>query len=319
MKKIYLISIFILTVAMLFLPMAAGGVADSPTNLPVIGETVFPKDENKKVGKVRVLMHESGEVVEMNYEDYLFSVVAAEMPALYEVEALKAQAVAAYTYALCKAEQSDADYDITDDSKTDQAFITVEEAKQRWQENFAEYEGKLKGAIKAVLGKKITSDGKVILAAYHAISSGKTEDAADFWGSKYSYLKSVDSEGDKLAPNYLSSVTFDESELAEKLKETVALSGEGSGWFADISRTAAGGVKEITVGGNKMTGGEVRKALGLRSPNFEIAYKEGSFTFTVRGYGHGMGMSQYGANYMAQQGKSYEEILLHYYSGCEVG
>ena len=170
MKKIYLVSIFILTLAMLFLPMAAGGVADSPTDLPVIGQTLFPKEESATLGSLRVLMHESGEIVEMSWEDYLFSVVAAEMPALYETEALKAQAVAAYTYALYKAEQSDKDYDITDDSKTDQAFITVEEAKTRWQENFAEYEGKLKGAIKAVLGKKIGLHNCLNLAMFTHIT-----------------------------------------------------------------------------------------------------------------------------------------------------
>ncbi len=318
MKKIYLVSIFILTLAMLFFPMAAGGVGKAPADSPVMGETLFPKAENESVGTVRVLMHESGEIKEMPFEDYLFSVVAAEMPALYETEALKAQTVAAYTYALYKAEHSDNDYDITDDSKTDQAFITVSEAESRWGENFSVYEEKIRSAVKSVLGEKITYDKKVILAAYHAISSGTTEDAADFWGNNYNYLKSVESEGDRLSPNYLTTAEFSESELAEKLKDSVTLSGDAAGWFSEVSRTAAGGVREITVGGKKLSGGEVRKALALRSPCFEVSYKDGRFTFTVRGYGHGMGMSQYGANYLSQQGKTYKEILLHYYTGCNI-
>lgn len=318
MKRLYLVSIFILMIAMLFFPLAARGDKNGDENLPAMGEPFLePQSSEKKT--LRVLRRESGEVEEMSVEDYLFSVVAAEMPALYETEALKAQTVAAYTYAMRKAEASDKDYDITDDSSVDQAFTSRDKAREKWGENADTYEEKIRSAVKSVLYETVTYNGKLILAAYHAISSGKTENAADIWGGEYSYLVSVESAGDKLSPNYLSIVTFTEEEFKEKLSDLVSLSGDAASWFGDIGKTDSGSVMTAVVGGKAVSGGEIRKALSLRSSNFDLSYADGAFTFTVRGYGHGIGMSQYGAHYMAMQGKNYKEILLHYYPGCEVG
>lgn len=318
MKRLYLVSIFILMIAMLFFPLAAKGDKKEGANLPAMGEPFLeaaPEDDKK----IRVLRSANGEIEEMSVEDYLFSVVAAEMPALYETEALKAQTVAAYTYAMRKAEASDKDYDITDDSSVDQAFTPPEKAREKWGENADTYEEKIRSAVKSVLYKTVTYNGELILAAYHAISSGKTENAADIWGGGYSYLVSVESTGDKLSPNYLSTVTFTEEELKEKLSDLVALSGDAASWFGDIGKTDSGSVMTAVVGGKAVSGGDIRGALSLRSSNFDLSYADGTFTFTVRGYGHGIGMSQYGAHYMAMQGKNYKEILLHYYPGCEVG
>ena len=318
MKRLYLVSIFILMIAMLFFPLAARGDKNGDENLPAMGEPFLePQSSEKKT--LRVLRRESGEVEEMSVEDYLFSVVAAEMPALYETEALKAQTVAAYTYAMRKAEASDKDYDITDDSSVDQAFTSRDKAREKWGENADTYEEKIRSAVKSVLYETVTYNGKLILAAYHAISSGKTENAADIWGGEYSYLVSVESAGDKLSPNYLSIVTFTEEEFKEKLSDLVSLSGDAASWFGDIGKTDSGSVMTAVVGGKAVSGGEIRNALSLRSSNFDLSYADGAFTFTVRGYGHGIGMSQYGAHYMAMQGKNYKEILLHYYPGCEVG
>lgn len=317
MKRLYLISIFILMIAMLFFPLAARGDKNGDENLPAMGEPFLePQSSEKKT--LRVLRRESGEVEEMSVEDYLFSVVAAEMPALYETEALKAQTVAAYTYAMRKAEASDKDYDITDDSSVDQAFTSRDKAREKWGENADTYEEKIRSAVKSVLYETVTYNGKLILAAYHAISSGKTENAADIWGGEYSYLVSVESAGDKLSPNYLSIVTFTEEEFKEKLSDLVSLSGDAASWFGDIGKTDSGSVMTAVVGGKAVSGGEIRNALSLRSSNFDLSYADGVFTFTVRGYGHGIGMSQYGAHYLAQQGKNYKEILLHYYPGCKV-
>ena len=317
MKKIYTIAAAVLAFSMLFLPLAAGGIKGESASLPAMGDYYLsPLPENHET--IRVLRHESGEILEMKVEDYLFSVVAAEMPALYESEALKAQTVAAYTYAMCKAAKSEEEYDITDDSSIDQAFITREDALAKWGEDAEIYEEKIRTAVKAVLYEKITYDGKLILAAYHAISSGRTENAVDTWGGNYAYLTSVDSSGDKLSPNYLSTAEFTADELKTKLSEFVTLSGDGSGWIGELSRTDTGTVLTAVIGGKSISGGNIRKALSLRSANFDIAFSGGKFTFTVRGYGHGIGMSQYGAHYMAMQGKTYKEILLHYYPGCEV-
>ena len=233
MKRLYLVSIFILMIAMLFFPLAARGDKNGDENLPAMGEPFLePQSSEKKM--LRVLRRESGEVEEMSVEDYLFSVVAAEMPALYETEALKAQTVAAYTYAMRKAEASDKDYDITDDSSVDQAFTSRDKAREKWGENADTYEEKIRSAVKSVLYETVTYNGKLILAAYHAISSGKTENAADIWGGQYSYLVSVESAGDKLSPNYLSIVTFTEEEFKEKLSDLVSLSGDAASWFGDI-------------------------------------------------------------------------------------
>jgi stage II sporulation protein D len=265
-----------------------------------------------------VLISQTDKVEEIAVKDYLFGVVSAEMPALYETEALKAQTVAAYTYAMCKAAKSEGDYDITDDSSIDQAFIPYDDAMAKWGENAPTYEEKIRAAVKSVLYEKITYDGKLILAAYHAISSGKTENAADTWGGNYAYLTSVDSSGDKLSPNYLSTAEFTADELKEKLSEYVTLSGDGGGWIGEISRTETGTVLTAVIGGKSISGGNIRKALSLRSANFDIAFSGGKFTFTVRGYGHGIGMSQYGADYMARQGSSWDEILTHYYPDTEI-
>ncbi len=317
MKKIYMVAAAVLAFSMLFLPLAAGGIPKAGASLPAIGDYYLsPLPENHET--IRVLLHESGEIVEMTVEDYLFSVVAAEMPALYETEALKAQAVAAYTYAMCKAAKNEGDYDITDDSSIDQAFIPYDEAMAKWGENAPTYEEKIRSAVKSVLYEKITYDGKLILAAYHAISSGKTENAADTWGGNYAYLTSVDSSGDKLSPNYLSTAEFTADELKNKLADYVSLSGDGSGWVGEITRTETGTVLTAVIGGKSISGGNIRKALSLRSANFDIAVEGEKFTFTVRGYGHGIGMSQFGAHYLAMQGKTYKQILLHYYPGCKV-
>ena len=318
MKKIYMVSIFILALSMLFLPLAAGGIGGTEgEQLPAMGDAFLsPLPDNTEI--IRVYRSQTGKIEEMSVKDYLFCVVAAEMPALYETEALKAQTVAAYTYAMCKAAASENDYDITDDSSVDQAFITVEEARARWGESADTYEGKIRSAVESVLYEKITYESKLILAAYHAISSGRTENAAEIWGGNYSYLTAVESTGDKLSPNYLSTVTFTASDLKEKLSGYIDLQGNGDGWIGEIKRTQSGSVITAVINGNAISGDKIRKALELRSANFDIAFADGTFTFTVRGYGHGIGMSQYGAHYMAMQGKTYKEILLHYYPGCAV-
>ena len=317
MKKLYLVSILVLMLSMLFFPLAAKGDKTEEPKLPAMGDP-FLEEEFAEKKTFKILRSESGQIEEMSVEDYLFSVVAAEMPALYEVEALKAQTVAAYTYALRKAESENKEYDLSDDSAIDQAFTPREKVREKWGENADEYEKKLREAIKSVLYERITYNGKPILAAYHAISSGKTEKAVDIWGGDYPYLVAIDSVGDKLSPNYLSTATFTEAELKEKMSQIVTLSGEAAAWFSDMGKSESGSVLTAVVGGKAVSGGEIRKALGLRSSNFDVVYKDGSFTFTVRGYGHGIGMSQYGADYLAGQGKNYKEILLHYYPGCVI-
>ena len=317
MKKIIGCAFFVLAF-MFILPL---GVMKKPETAKVsaVANEVILQDSSFRADTFRVLDKDSGTVTKMTAEEYIFGVLAAEMPALYDEEALKAQAVAAYTFALNRqTENADKDYDITTDMGTDQSFITEEKAREKWGDKADEYCDKLKGAVKEVEDFAITYDGKPILAVYHAISSGKTEDCKNVWGKEYPYLKAVASPGDSLAPDYISKAVFSADDLRDKLSKTVKLSGEPKDYFGKAERTDSGTVKSIEVCGADLSGGEIRSALSLKSSNFEISYKDGEFVFTVYGYGHGVGMSQYGADCMAKQGSDFKEILLHYYSGCRV-
>ena len=273
----------------------------------------------KEDGFFRVLISSTGEIKEISDEDYIFCVVAAEMPALYEKEALKAQAVAAYSFALRRqAEASGKDYDISTDPSVDQSYISQEDIKSKWGEKAEEYSEKIRSAVKEVKGLAVIYKNEVALTLYHAISCGATESSADIWGGKYSYLSSVDSVWDKLAENYLTTKSFTADELKNKLGKDYSFDKKTSSWIKITEKTKMGSVKKLTLCGKEISGEELRKALDLRSLNFTVNFKEDVFTFTVKGYGHGVGMSQNGANYMAKQGSDFKEILEYYYKGCTV-
>ena len=318
MKKTLLIGLFISAI-MLILPMSVLG--NSQKNAVIQLQEHIPTVSNlpKQSTSFKVLNFQSKEITEISSTDYIFGVVAAEMPALYEKEALKAQAVAAYTFALCrKNENIDKEYDITTDSFTDQGFITKEEAAQRWGENTEEYTKKIKDAINEVSGYAITYENQPIIAVYHALSSGKTESSKDVWGIELEYLTPVASESDKLAANFETEVSFTLEELKEKLKDTVELTGEPEKIFSDCKRTDSGAVISINICDKEIRGADLRSLLDLRSSDFSVDYKEQKFIFTVRGYGHGVGMSQNGANNMAKLGSEFDEILTYYYKGSRV-
>lgn len=316
MKKILCSALIILSV-MLILPLAV--MKKPQTAAAASAKLQIPKAAKAVSEAFRICDTETDVVTEMKTEDYIFGVLAAEMPALYEPEALKAQAVAAYTFACYrKAENSDKSYDLTTDHTTDQSFITEEKARERWGEKADEYCKKLKDAISETEKYMITYDGKPILAVYHAISFGKTEDCKNVWGNELAYLKPVASLGDKLSPDYISTVTVTAKQLSDKLSGECTLSGDPSGYFGKPVRTDSGTVKTVTVCGTEIKGSRIRSIFDLRSSNFEVKYSDGSFIFTVYGYGHGVGMSQYGANYMAKQGSDFREILTCYYTGCKV-
>jgi stage II sporulation protein D len=313
MKTVYIITMMALSALMLLIPLA------SKNNLESLPASVIVEEERTPEEKVKVLMSATSKIVEYSVEDYIFGVVAAEMPALYEEEALKAQAVAAYTYYLVQKEENrDKDYDITDDYTINQAFIPPEKAREKWGDGAEKYEAKIRGAVKLVLGKRVTYGGKNATTLYHAISFGVTEKASEVWGGDYPYLISVDSSFDKLNENYLVTTTIDAKGVKEKLSSLVEIKDASANCFGQITRTEAGGVKTVIVSGKELSGVDVRRALGLRSANFEVSFKDGKYSFATKGYGHSIGMSQYGAHYMAMQGKNFEEILLHYYSGCKI-
>lgn len=307
----------IIVFCMLLLPLiSVSGDTDQKKEISTTQNFVSYNKENspQKLENFKVLKNDT--VITLSAREYIFGVVAAEMPALYEEEALKAQAVAAYTFAFYKSGQSNGEYDISASPEEAQCYITREETAQKWGENTDEYTKKIEKCVDEVLGQYLVYDDQIIFAAYHAISSGTTNSCADVWGTELPYLVSVDSVGDRLAKGYLSETVFTADELSQKLESIANPDGQPQNYFSDINKNSSGYVKTLKFCGKDTTGSQICKLLELRSSNFEVSFADGSFTFSCVGYGHGVGMSQNGANYMAQQGSTYEEILYHYYKGA---
>ncbi|MCR4925350.1 MAG: stage II sporulation protein D [Clostridiales bacterium] len=286
------------------------------------------KSENNaqdEASTVKVFLNQSSDVVEMSSLEYLVGCVAAEMPAVYNVEALKAQAVVSNTY-LKKVQRGTKDEalkgaDISDSSKTHQGYINKEERQKRWGDNFEKYEEKITNAVKEVKDYIITYNGELITAAYHAISAGQTEDAVNVWGKSVPYLKSVESEFDKLSPDFSAELSINKDDFKNKLKdkESIDFSADAGQWInSEIDYSDTGTVMKIKIGGQDFSGQEIRNIFSLRSAVFSVSYKDGAFIFKTSGYGHLVGLSQYGADYMARQGSSWEEIIKHYYTGVEI-
>lgn len=293
-------------------------------------EQISEKEQAVTEGKndsVKVFMQNENEVLQLDISEYLVGVLAAEMPATYHEEALKAQAVAAYTYLLRKRhEQQKAPdealkgADLSNNSATHQGYITKAEREKKWGDKAESYEKKLKKAVEAVEGKVITYEGEPIIAAFHAINSGETQSAETVWGGEVAYLKGVPSPGDKLSPDCIKTVAITAKEFSDSVSQlkNCELNGEAQNWIGEIKTNSSGYVKSVEIGGTAFTGLQARDAIGLRSAVFTVEYKNGSFYFTTNGYGHCVGLSQYGADYMARQGSNWQEIIEHYYTGVTV-
>lgn len=266
--------------------------------------------KNKKEEKITILRTESKEKITLSMTDYLTGVVSAEMSPLFSEEALKAQAIAAHTYALYQTKKG---VKITDDYKKHQGYISPDEAKEKWGDKYEIYSKKITSCVEEVKDKVITYDGEIILPAYFALCSGKTESSEDIWGGKLPYLVSVTSEGDRLSPDLIS-----EKQVSREEFESFAGFPVGDTPVFSLDCTEAGAVKKLTVNGKEFQGNNVQKAFSLKSNNFSVTFSENTFLFTVTGNGHGVGMSQYGADFMARQGAKAEEILKHYYTGVEI-
>lgn len=298
--------------------------ASSPAPEDPATESV-PTGERDSSRRLRIKI--GGVVQEMDMGTYLVGVVRAEMPAVFESEALKAQAVAARTYTLYKMEHGGSanhpDADACDDITCCKAYKDAESAAAEWGESAAEYEEKLRAAVRDTDGECILYGGEPILAVFHSSSAGATMDAADVWSESLPYLTSVSSpESDETVPNYHTSHTFQVAVLREILQKALPdadLSASPTDWFTNIRQNTNGAVTSLDVGGTEVSGNRLRTILGLRSPCFTIAFEGDSVTFSVTGYGHGVGMSQYGANVLAAGGMDYREILAWYYTDTTVG
>ena len=284
-----------------------------------------PRPAVDKVTPLNVLMGDKLQSLDM--ETYLIGVVRAEMPASFELEALKAQTVAARTYILHKiASGGSANHpqaDACDDISCCQAYKSQEDAAADWGDSAAEYEEKIRRAVAETDGECVLYDGAPLLAVFHSSSAGTTQDAQTVWSAQLPYLQSVETpEGEETVPGYRSTAAFPAGELREKLLSALPeakLEGAPSNWFTNIQQQPNGTVSSLSVGGVEVGGNRLRTILDLRSACFTISFEGDTVTFSVTGYGHGVGMSQYGANVLAGKGMSYREILTWYYTGAEVG
>jgi len=290
-------------------------------------EQVVEKSEERKI---TVYRKDTESIVEMDLEEYIKGVVAAEMPADFSLEALKAQAVAARTFAygrmsgVYKSKQGVHDEaSICTDSTHCQAWISEENAKKKWNKLFASRNwNKIEKAVNSTKGKIVIYDGKVANTLFHAASGGKTENAEEVWeGVSVPYLRSVISSGEEAAKGYITTISISPEDLLKKLQEKY----EEREFDEDVYKkikildyTTGGRVKTLKVGDITMKGTDFRTLLGLRSANFTIEVKDKTLKITTKGYGHGVGMSQWGADSLAKRGGTYIEILKHYYQGVDI-
>ena len=332
MKKLFLLIFAVLLVLGSALPLAAYRVtravlghteplpaASSAPELPTSQPNALPSADAETFP---VEDQSAGKVVQLSRREYVLGAVAAEMPVSWPDEALKAQAVAAHTYALyCRdhaALQSGAW--LTVDPARRQGCLTEPVLRSYWGTAYEQNYARLSALVDEVLNDLLFYDNAPACTSYFAISNGQTEASENVWGSALPYLISVDSSTDRSADNYEYTVTFS----AEQVQQALASLGISAdlaapeGWFGPAALTSAGYTKTVTVCGQTVTGTTLRRALGLRSTCFTVQYQSGNFSFTTRGYGHGVGLSQWGTKAMAEQGKSYADILAHYYPGTQL-
>ena len=305
-------------------------VISSVSELPI--ETL-PKQEQAKIeyeysnyNTIKLLHSKTNEIQEVNLDEYLLGVVSAEMPANFELEALKAQALVARTYTIYTIIHNvgkHGDAHICDSSACCQAWISKEDRMNRWEE--AEREGnwsKITEAVNSTVGKVITYNGEPINAFFHSNSGGSTEIPLNVWGgSGYPYLQVVETSGEENYSQYASEAEFAKDELTSKIKEKhseIEIDWASEKPIEILEYTDSGRVRTVKFGNVNLSGVETRNLLGLRSANFNVEMNGENVKFVVKGYGHGVGLSQTGSDSLAKQGKNHEEIVKHFYQGVEI-
>jgi stage II sporulation protein D len=288
--------------------------------IPYIIVNLFVKDDEIKFNYVsnmvvRVKREDTGKIDRVPFEEYVTGVLAGEMPVSFDIEALKAQAVAARSYVMKKmAYNKNNDHDVVD-TVMNQVYLDDDYLKAVWKETYTEKINKIKTAIAETKGEYLEYDGQVVEAFFFSTSVGKTENSEDVFINKLPYLRSVDSIWDKeVSPVFNDYFQFSLSDFYTKLnlpyKEKVSIE--------ILKTTSTGRIKELNINGKKFTGGDVFGKLGLRSTYFKITQSGSVVYIETTGYGHGVGMSQYGAEGMARNGYKYTEILKYYYQGVEI-
>lgn len=295
----------------------AAGLVD---NLPL------PEPELQSGQTVQVYNVETAQLMSLDLEQYLVGVVAAEMPASFDVEALKAQAVAARTFTVSRMANPNpnvtalcAQAQLSTSPETCQAWISEEKQQTRWGQQYREYHRKIVQAVAETSGEVLRYDGDLIEPLYHAsCGGGRTENAEDVWGNAKPYLVSVSCNHPD-DPHTQQQTTMTLQEMEQKLGVSDAATAGAFGDFIQlVASTASNRVKSLRVGDKIFSGSQLRSALGLKSTLISWTINGDEITFTTNGYGHGVGLCQYGANYYAEQGDDYQKILARYYPGAQL-
>ena len=305
-NKIYTVIILILSITLIVVVRQ-----EKKTNYSF----AYPKEEEpeKNPIKIKLLDEITGNITEIDLEEYIIGVVASEMPASFEEEALKAQAVAARTYAMYKKATRKEAYDLIIGTK-DQAYQTNEQLFQKWNIDFFPQYLKIRNAVLSTQNEILTYNGEVINAFYFSMSNGQTENSELVFSEELPYLKSVESKWDnENIPNYQFEKIISQEEFCQNLQidcQEITIN--------NIIKSDSNRILEITINGQVFKGTKVRSLLGLRSTDFTIEKQNDEIKITTKGYGHGVGMSQYGANGMAKEGQKYQDILKHYYTNTNI-
>ena len=303
---------FFYIAACVLLPLCGGGAA-------------FAQPTDGLPENFTVLISQTGEVRTMAAGEYLVGCLAAQIPLDYEQEALNAQAAAAYTYALrlvtdfsAHPENAPQGALLSDDSRSCQPYFTPEKCRSEYGADYEKYLPNLEKAAQYGKTHPITYENAPIYAVYHSVSAGRTCSAYGVWGRELPYLKPADSFSDKNYTNFECSneMTAEQARCAlVAYKSDIVTPADYGKWFSEVNANEDGYVISLKIGDNLFSGGDIWRIFGLRSTAFTVSYQDGVFTFVTKGYGHGAGLSQYGANELAKSGKSADEILRHYYGG----
>lgn len=314
-----LCSIILVIPTMLVLAFSGSGEESKQATVQEQSEqqrSEMPPPENLSVAVYRT---KANEVENVNFEDYIIGVVASEMPASFSLEALKAQALTARTYIinhiLNPGSASIPEGAIVTDTITHQVYHSEQELKKLWGKDYDWKIKKITEAVQATRGQVITYEGNPITATFFSTSNGYTENSEDYWQSEIPYLRSVESSWDTESPKFFEEKTISVSQFQKVLGVTV---GTNVSVAENITRTQGNRVDSINIGGKTFTGREIREKLDLASSDFTLERNGNQIIIQTKGWGHGVGLSQYGANGMALDGKNYQEIIKHYYHGVEI-
>lgn len=317
--------LFIIPAAALGLTRIIGRANEAST----VSAEIKPENLSEQTPKsISLYLTEEDKVITLDFEEYIIALTAVELPPGFEIEAIKAQAVAMRSFMLNKIDKykdSEASHhgaDLCDKEDHCKAYTPFSATKNKWDKRFAEdYETKFKKAVSDTAGEYLTYDGVAAKTCFFAVSSGKTEDISDVWGTSLPYLVSVDSSADVRADGYHSRVFYPNDAFATALKGActdIEIPDSFDNVLGKVSYTHGGGVNKMELCGKEFDGTELKNIFRLRSTCFSITFEDGKVIFDVKGYGHGVGMSQSGADFMAESGKNYREILSHYYPGTEL-